>query len=792
MSDANSIGDTMPAPKHNLHSGKVVFAFGKRPGYRLEHRLGKGGMGEVWLAEDLEIKGRVALKFLPETVRGPDSELAMKNEILRSRDLAHEHIVVPRSLEVDDENIAVQMQFIDGPTVSKQIESAPDSWLEIEQAAPIVRGLCLAIDFAHRHNIVHRDIKPLNLLLTQGGVVKVADFGLAYSISTTIARRTQTAARTPVSAPYASPQQIKGEVDPRNDVYSIGATLYEMLTGTPPFRSTDLAVLLTQIPTEVPPAMAERRRRLLIEQKRQPVSAKEIPKVWEQVVADCLQKDPAKRPPSARDIAVRLGLIDPPPPPPKTLRVVLAVLGATLAIAGYFAWASRSGSSQVPAAQPAPAPEAPAKSAKSEAKAEAVSTPVSAPAPLPRQTWQLSAPESVTIAISDPATGAVLFEGTVAPAEKHPLPLDRQLLVELKKGPVFSLEADGQPLSFSAVPSNRWLMTLSANPAIALAAIEAPPPPKPFEAEVGPLVKAGSINAVEDEWLRASLGGANGNAELLLAQQLVAKSPTLTIGQWRARTTLKFTPDAAALRSTDPQIIAHAIDLALPGGAEVRLLRIEPGRFYHGSPTEELGRRPSDATYAQVSVAKPYFIAVTEITQRQYESIMKASPSWWRGNPAWPIDGVTWNLLMGPTGFIPRLNLALGKSYDGLLVADLPSDDEWEYACRAGTTTSFNNGTSIAHRETDAALDGIAHYNKVSSGSPRPVGTFAPNAWGLYDMHGNVQEWTSDHTVRGGSWQSNAANCRAAARAQMSKEAGSSNQTGFRLILRFKEKPAGQ
>ena len=174
-----------------------------------------------------------------------------------------------------------------------------------------------------------------------------------------------------------------------------------------------------------------------------------------------------------------------------------------------------------------------------------------------------------------------------------------------------------------------------------------------------------------------------------------------------------------------------------------------------------------------------------EVTQAQYTSVMPRSPSWWRGNPTWPIDSVDWQSITGSKGFLTRLNHTLKTKWGGVLVADLPKEDEWEYACRAGTDTSLYNGKNISSADTDKELDQLANYNRSNGGSPRPVGSFQPNAWGLYDMLGNVSEWCSNRFQRGGSWQSKAATCRVAARTEVSSDASQSNQIGFRLVLRY-------
>jgi formylglycine-generating enzyme required for sulfatase activity len=162
------------------------------------------------------------------------------------------------------------------------------------------------------------------------------------------------------------------------------------------------------------------------------------------------------------------------------------------------------------------------------------------------------------------------------------------------------------------------------------------------------------------------------------------------------------------------------------------------------------------------------------------------NPSFWRGHPDWPIDQVDWQAIDGNDGYLARLNVVLSGRYGGALQADLPTEDEWEYACRAGTETSFNNGKNITDLDTDPALDPLANYNRDTNGSPKSVGSYLPNAWGLYDMLGNVAEWCKNRYQRGGSWQSNAASCRAAWRTQIGAEAPPSNQVGFRLVLHCK------
>ncbi len=791
MSDETQKFDILQETKRHLNAGIKVF----NGRYELVRELGSGGMGVVWLANDLEVRDRVALKFLPGLVRDPEAERDLREEVKNARNLIHENIVGVRTLLTDVKTIAVEMEYVDGPNVVSMMAAEPTRCLPLEKAQLITRGLCLAIDYAWTppRRVVHRDIKPHNLLVNSAGQVKVVDFGIAHTVSETVTRITGRTSNDKVvgTLPYMSPQQLRGEVSHSNDIYSIGATIFHMITGTPPFRATDAAMLTRQITDEPAPTMAERQKQL-VQEGRPLQDLPPIPKLWEEVVAACLSKNPAMRPQTAREIAFRLGLVaqkqayqtgDIPSPLPKAKKhPELWLLGATVLVAagaaGWWWKQSQDSKTEPPAPIPVVEPVPPK---------PAVTDPTPNPATRPtalRTQSNLVVNQPADLSLTNAADKKVLFNGPAAMGQKILLPVDTPLLLQTNPGALIATDIDAQITPLPAAPSGRWTILIPANPAQPVTVQEAPPPPPPFEAEVGPLLKTGQVNRAEADWLRTALGGDQGEQERARAEEL-AKAHTLTPGQWRARTSFKFKPDTAALLATDPAQMARAIDIVLPPkGVEMRLLRVEGGQFLRGAPLEEVGRRPGDRTPAQVRIEQPFFMGIFEVTQAQYESIMKRSPSYWRGNPTWPVDQVTWADIMGNQGFIAKLNAALDKTYNGVLVADLPTEDEWEYACRATTENAFNNDQPITKNDTDPALANIAHYNKAN-GTPRPVGSFEPNKWGFYDMHGNLQEWTQDRYLRGGSYESKAAACRSAARNQTTREANASRQTGFRLILRL-------
>ncbi len=266
--------------------------------YSLVRMLGRGGMGVVWLAKDEELGRETALKFLPEVLAMDRAAVQdMKREVRRAIDLAHPNIVKIHDFITDGRTAAVSMEYIAGGTLSSLRVDQAGQVFSVEQLVPWVKQLCAALDYAHQDaEVVHRDLKPTNLMIDKRGRMKVLDFGIAASISDSVSRVSKQAGSsgTPV---YMSPQQMMGE-DPAvtDDVYSVGATLYELLTGKPPFHSGNI---LLQVQSKVAPPLNERRKALELPP---------VPAAWEETIAACLAKEPAQRPRSAGEIAVRLGL----------------------------------------------------------------------------------------------------------------------------------------------------------------------------------------------------------------------------------------------------------------------------------------------------------------------------------------------------------------------------------------------------------------------------------------------------------------------------------------------------
>jgi len=271
--------------------------------YKLTRVLGRGGMGVVWLADDLKLERPVALKFLPSLIGQDAAALKeLKTETRRGLDLSHPHIVRIYDFVDDDNSAAIAMEYIDGRTLSDLRATTEHGVFTAEQIAIWLPGVCEALDYAHfQRKLVHRDLKPSNIMTMKAdGIAKIADFGIARSISDTMSRVSISQLGISGSLPYMSPQQAMGDHPaPTDDVYSLGATIYELLSGKPPFYRGDIS---SQLTSKIPPTIIERRDELEIK------ASDSIPKEWEAVIAACLQKDPGLRPPSAGKLLELLGL----------------------------------------------------------------------------------------------------------------------------------------------------------------------------------------------------------------------------------------------------------------------------------------------------------------------------------------------------------------------------------------------------------------------------------------------------------------------------------------------------
>ncbi|HWM88631.1 MAG TPA: protein kinase [Kofleriaceae bacterium] len=259
--------------------------------YRVEELIGEGGMGRVYLAEHVDIGRRVAIKILhPVYGRMPDLVERFRREARAASKIGHPHIVdVTDSGTTDDGSVYFVMEYLEGVELASIIDR--EGALDVARALRITSQICRALSAAHAVGIIHRDLKPENIFLTvrEGAAdfVKVLDFGIAKSSEAEEARgKRLTHPGMAMGTPeYMSPEQAAGRpADERCDVYAVGAILYEMLTGTPPYEGDNFMEILTKKATvdPVPPGSVR----------------PELPPMVEGLVQSAMARDPAVRPPS--------------------------------------------------------------------------------------------------------------------------------------------------------------------------------------------------------------------------------------------------------------------------------------------------------------------------------------------------------------------------------------------------------------------------------------------------------------------------------------------------------------
>jgi formylglycine-generating enzyme required for sulfatase activity len=276
----------------------------------------------------------------------------------------------------------------------------------------------------------------------------------------------------------------------------------------------------------------------------------------------------------------------------------------------------------------------------------------------------------------------------------------------------------------------------------------------------------------------------------LLVTDCMVKAGEKPMPQWDGKESTAVYAKRAGLEPT--------LTMNLDGGVKLELVLIPAGKFIMGSPANE-ALRQDDETPHEVTIKRPFYMGKYTVTQEQYEKVMGKNPSQFKGAKN-PVEMVSWN---DAQDFCQKLSTSSGK------IVRLPAEAEWEYACRAGSTTAYCFGDT----ENELALCGwyIKNntHNGIIDGTTHPVGEKKPNAFGLYDMHGNVWEWCQDwlgsyptgtvtdptgpatgasRVLRGGSWRDPAAYCRAAFRDDGTSD-GLVRHDGFRVVVGASKTP---
>ncbi|HKR62196.1 MAG TPA: serine/threonine-protein kinase, partial [Thermoanaerobaculia bacterium] len=303
------------------------------PGYRIERRLGEGGMGAVYLAEEIALSRRVAIKVVSDRIaRDAEVRARFLREARLLATVEHPNVVRVYTFGSVEDRPYLVMEYVEGETLAERIQRTGP--MPIDDALHILREIIDALAGAWEKQVIHRDIKPSNVLFDKRGRLKVADFGLAKGVASSDRESSLTQTGYLLGSPhYVAPEQAQGhDSDFRADIYSLGIVLFEMVTGRKPFEAASaLAVVAKHLHDELPSARSMR---------------KDVPDHIETLIRWMTDKDPNRRPRSYEELsaatnATAVGSARPRAAVPTQKRVVFAL--AAIVIAGWLAWARLSG-----------------------------------------------------------------------------------------------------------------------------------------------------------------------------------------------------------------------------------------------------------------------------------------------------------------------------------------------------------------------------------------------------------------------------------------------------------------
>lgn len=768
---------TVFVPRQNTQAD--MFQAGDMVGpYQVERVLGAGGMGVVYLIRHTALKKHFALKALPAQLAAEPSFVArFKNEATNLARLKHAHIVNVTDFGESQGRLYLVLEYVDGGSLEDWFEKnrVNNRGVPAADARRMIMQILQGLEHAHKAGIIHRDLKPANVLLEKTGEAKIADFGLARAVADEEERRGQTA--SPFKLARADSVTTTGAIvgtidfmspearnsrpsDARSDIYAVGVMTYYLITGRKPHG-------LAQPATKLVPGLDPR---------------------WDKFITRCLEDDPANRYQTAGAALAELESMG----QTQGNRWLLPGVGVGLAAAlGLGLWVALK---PKPTAEPRVA--GPAVSAVATNPSATKPDPAQSAADREREVH--AAVEKALAARQPPATEpAKPVADTLRTHTLRGLPAGARVTY---RGTVLAAGADGRatlslPPGAQAVritaPNHQDLETMVGAPdagneeTVTLSLL----PPRPVRFTGLPAGASVSIDG------RAVAADATGAATFELRPGRVRVTAT-------APKHLELVAEHEI--NADTQSISLAMEKTPPPaevvvdlgpGAALRFILVKPGVFHYGSPPEERGRQRNDLNWTRAEISALFYIADTETTQAQYRLLTGRNPSVSRalGDETRPVEQVAWRDLTGPGGALEKLNEVLRKL--GLpFAADLPTEIEWEYAARAGTETAFHNGANLTNERDDPALNALGHYARGGGlAAPSPVARLKANAWGLYDMHGNVAEWAysqrnrREPVLRGGHWKVGPVHCRSASRIELGADARPTDFMGCRFVLRPKE-----
>lgn len=733
--------------------------------YQVEKLLGRGAMGAVYLARDTKLGRLVALKIPKVAASGSKRLLArLETEAKAAAQLDHPSLCKVHDAGEINGQCFIAMQYLDGETLKTQLEAKSKS---VAEAVSLIVQLAEGLSEAHELGIIHRDLKPENIMINRKGTPVIMDFGLA-KFSTISSNAVATQAGTILGSPaYMSPEQANGntkEIDQRSDIYSLGTIFYELLTGQWPFNGSAMQILGQKTLTE--PAS--------------PLTLK--PDLPPQVAAIChkmVAKNSIDRYQTLADAMADLKKIDLSVAPPTSTAPVAPATGLPFAFPDFAV-------AETPDAQLASV--AKRKTAK---PSKEVRKPSTAKTTLPQKLtdwWNCQTPNVRWTTLG--GAGAILIALGIMllfPTEHGTIQINIEdpSLSARFDGNTINFDDAGHPLRVTST-AKRTLEVLQNGIAIESGTQEL-------------TIKRGDKRVVNLKLL---------GDDVVLDGKRIGKITTAKAGDLEQETSpiTDRNEPVPSVSPPDPLVqdgtffgkVAGEARMLAPG---MQFRWCPKATFMMGSPAADVGGKGEHPEYSrqvQVSLSTGFWLGETEVTQGQWKAVMESEPWKGQGYVASDLDNAVSYIIHGDAGdgkleadsamlFCQRLTDR--EQQAGRLPSDwkyaLPTEAQWEYACRAGTTTRYVFGDDPAKLSDYAWWGGLwGNGNAVTERYPHRVGLKQANAWGLRDMHGNVFEWCadwygenfpggvdptgasvgSDRVYRGGCWNFDAQYCGSAYR----------------------------
>jgi formylglycine-generating enzyme required for sulfatase activity len=684
--------------------------------YRLVRELGRGGQGAVWLAEDTRLSRNVALKVVPRSPLFDELSPRLEREARAASSLDHAGICAVYDVGADDAVSWIAMRYVEGETLAQHLTAVADGERDALDRVSVIEATARALHVAHEAGIVHRDVKPANVMLTPAGEPVVLDFGVAR----------QDGAGPPLTLTgevfgtpaYMSPEQLATDgtpVDRRADVWALGAMLYEVLTSRRPFQSPTREGLVRTILENEPTDLAQLPRDLAV------------------VIETALCKEPDGRYQTALDLAEDLRrvrahepiLARPAGPALRTARwmrrnprlaasqaMLLVSLLVGLGVALYLLARTRDTLEEVSRLSDQ-------KVADDLLAAELELWPADETRLAELETWLRDARATLS--------GRTVYETSHATA-----------LARIERG--------------TPRETDTWLVSEIDQLLASLDRVAAQIPRVEARTGFARNVRHESVVARASEWDAAIRAVAEDPRYGGLA--LTPQLGLVPLGADSLSGLQEFAHlQSGAAPDRDPRtgILEHGattglIFVLIPGGESSVGCELPTPERPVGSPYVDPQATLWDHPRLTARL-DPYFISKYEMTQAQWTRHVGANPSanqsggWVYDQPNHPVEQITWD----------ETERALRQ-----LSLMLPTEAQWERAARGGTTTPWSSGED---KESLAGFANLAdrHAQTVGGASwdyelwmddgiviHAPIGTFGPNPYGLHDVHGNVNEWCRD------------------------------------------------